>query len=159
MGRWFPIWVADPGALGLLALRVVAGVALMLHGYPKIVVANSWMGADTQLPGWVQALSAFTEFVGGAALLVGLLTPIVCTALILNMVYALFVVHIARHDPFVLPEGTTGASYELVLMYIAISAMFLLVGPGIHSVDWHFFHRRVKERETVQERPRATSWR
>lgn len=157
MRRLYPEFLGDPGALGLLVLRLVAGCALMMHGYPKIVVATSWMGPQTQLPGWLQAMSALVEFGGGCALILGLLTPLVCLGLIGNMFYALFLVHIAHHDPFVMPAGESGTSFELALLYLAMAFMFLLVGPGTHSLDFHMFGRG-RVRESSRQQGRTPAW-
>lgn len=156
MRRLFPFWVLDPGALGLLVLRLVVGAALMVHGYPKIMVATHWMGPDTQVAGWLQALSALAEFGGGLALILGFLTPIVCLGLIGNFLYALFVVHVAHHDPFVLPAGVQGESSELAVLYLANAIMFLFVGPGIHSIDAAIFNRPVRQ---IKQRARTAVWR
>jgi putative oxidoreductase len=155
MRRLFPMWVLDPGALGLLVMRIVVGSALMLHGYPKIVVATSWMGPDTHLPGWLQALSALAEFGGGFCLILGLLTPLVCIALIGNFMGALFMVHFAHHDPFV-ATGPDSSSYELALVYLATMVMFLFVGPGSHSADASMFNRPARQ---VRQKPRTPVWR
>lgn len=156
MRRLFPLWVLDPGALGLLVLRVVVGAALMVHGYPKIMVATSWMGPDTHVAGWLQALSAVAEFAGGFALILGFLTPIVCVGLIGNFLYALFVVHVANHDPFVLPQGVQGESSELAVLYLANAIMFLFVGPGVHSIDAALFNRPTR---TVSRAAKMPVWR
>lgn len=130
-------------------LRVIAGVALILHGYPKLVHAFSWMGPTSSFPGFVQALSPFAEFFGGLALVLGVLTPIASLGIIGDMCVALFTVHFAQDDPFVAPSGYTGASYELALMYLAIAYMFLMVGPGRYSLDYLLFKPNV----TSEHRP------
>ena len=63
-----------PADTALLLLRIVAGVAFMLHGWGKIQHPFSWMGPD--MPGFLQALAALSEFGGGAAWALGLLTPL-----------------------------------------------------------------------------------
>ena len=155
MRRLFPLWVLDSGALGLLALRLVIGVALMVHGYPKIMVATSWMGPETHVAGWLQALSAVAEFGGGFALILGFLTPLVCIGLIGNFLYALFVVHVAHHDPFILPRGVQGESSELAVLYLANAVMFLMVGPGVHSIDALLFNRPARR---ARQQPRVPAW-
>lgn len=157
MHRFYPEFVGDPGALGLLILRVAAGWGLMLHGYPKLIVATSWMGPTSTIPGWLQALSTVAEFGGGLALLLGLLTPLVSVGIACNMAVALFTVHFANRDPFVLPEGMTGASYELALLYLAIAFMFMFVGPGTHSLDNQIFNRGRVPAE--RSRAREKVWR
>jgi hypothetical protein len=57
MPRLFPPFVGGSGAVGLLVLRLVAGSAMMLHGWPKIQHAFSWMGPQAPVPGAAQALA------------------------------------------------------------------------------------------------------
>ncbi|PWB78822.1 MAG: DoxX family protein, partial [Holophagae bacterium] len=64
------------GDLALLLVRVVAGFAFMLHGWGKIQNAFGWMGPDAFAPGIFQALAALSEFGGGLAWILGLLTPL-----------------------------------------------------------------------------------
>ena len=78
-------------ALGLLILRVVTGVALMIHGWPKMQNPMHWMdkmGSGT--PAIFQALAALGEFAGGLGLIVGLLTPIATFGIAATMVGAIF---------------------------------------------------------------------
>ena len=53
MPRLFPAFLGGPGAVGNLVLRLVAGTAMRLHGWPKIQQATSWMGPDARVPGVV----------------------------------------------------------------------------------------------------------
>ena len=152
MPRLYPPFLGDPQAVGLLTLRVIAGFGLMLHGYPKFVHGLSWMGTSSHLPGYIQVLSPIAEFGGGLFLMLGFLTPLACLAIMGNMAVALFYVHFANHDPFVAPAGWTGSSYEAALDYLGISVMFLLIGPGIHSLDAVFFIRSDREESSVRER-------
>jgi uncharacterized membrane protein YphA (DoxX/SURF4 family) len=57
--------------LALLALRVVLGVIMVGHGYPKIFGGLSrhvQTVSSIGLPGWMAYLSAGAEFVGGILL-------------------------------------------------------------------------------------------
>lgn len=142
MRRFYPEFTGFPGAAGLLALRLVAGSALMLHGWPKIQHAFSWMGPNAPVPGILQALAALSEFGGGLALIIGLLTPLACLGILCTMGTAVFAVHLAKGDPFVAPRGWEGGSYELALAYFSIALAILLVGPGKLSLDAVLFSRR-----------------
>ena len=104
--RLWPPYVGGSGAVGLLVLRLVAGTAMMLHGWPKIQHATSWMGPGAPVPGALQALAALAEFGGGLCWVLGILTP-VASLLILGMVaVAIATVHLPHGDPFVaLPAG------------------------------------------------------
>jgi putative oxidoreductase len=136
----YPPWVGGRGALGLLVLRVVLGAAFMLHGWPKIQNATTWMPPNVVLPrlhepvpGPLQAAAAVSEFVGGALLILGLLTPLAALGLLGTMAGALAMFHIPRGDPFVGGPGQSSA--EAAAVYLAAALMFLLVGPGTLSVD------------------------
>ena len=62
-----PLPLGPRASLGLLLLRLVAGLAFILHGWPKIQKPFSWMGPDSAMPGLLQALAAFSEVGGGLA--------------------------------------------------------------------------------------------
>jgi len=134
MRRLFGPFVAAPGAVGLLVLRLIAGAALMQHGWPKIQNPFGWMDPfHPGVPGLLQALSAVAEFGGGLAFILGLLTPIAAAGVVVNMAVAAGMVHIPHHDPFV--NATGGPSYEPALLYLGIALTFMLVGPGSFSLD------------------------
>ena len=135
----FSRFVGGRGAVGLLILRLVAGSGLMLHGWPKIQHATSWMGPGAPVPGFLQFLAAFSEFFGGLAFLTGLLTPIAALGVGATMLFALVTVHFKNHDPFV---STNGASYESALIYFSITMVMLFTGPGLISLDALAFGER-----------------
>lgn len=114
-------------SIGLLLLRLVFGIAFILHGWGKIQAPMSWMGPDAPVPGFLQFLAAFAEFGGGIAIILGALTPLASLGLICTMVVAVFV-HVGKGDGFV-------GGFEPALVYLCISIMFLLAGPGRYSVD------------------------
>ena len=119
-------------SLGLLALRLVIGSAFVLHGLMKVPAATSWMG--NAIPGIFQAAAAYSELLGGAALVLGVLTPLASLALIGTMLGALFLYHLPSGDPFV--GGPGKGSYELALTYLAGALLVLLSSPGKFSVDY-----------------------
>lgn len=130
-----------PAALGLLVLRVIAGLGLMLHGWPKIQNAFSWMGPNAGIPGVLQALAALSEFGGGLALVLGLLTPLAALGVAITMLVAIFMVHVAKGDPFVRSGPPPGGSYELAAIYFGAALLLLLGGPGRFSLDYLLFGR------------------
>jgi putative oxidoreductase len=97
-------------AVGLLVVRLVIGSAIVLHGWPKIQNTFGWMGAESRVPGFFQALAALSEFGGGLALILGLFTPLAAFGIACTMIGALTMVHFPRGDPFVARGG--GASFE-----------------------------------------------
>ncbi|MBI4862914.1 MAG: DoxX family protein [Candidatus Riflebacteria bacterium] len=139
----FPEFLAGRSALGLLFVRIVTGAAFMLHGWPKIQNPFGWMGPTSPVPGIFQALAALSEFGGGLALILGLLTPLACLGLACTMVVAIGMVHLPAGDPFVAMGGKR--SFELALVYLANVVMLLLAGPGVFSLDEVLFGRRGPE--------------
>ncbi|MBI4372303.1 MAG: DoxX family protein [Candidatus Omnitrophica bacterium] len=123
--------VGGKGALALLALRLAAGPAFILHGWLKIQNAFNWMGPDGFAPSWLQALAALAEFGGGIAILIGFLTQLGALGIACVMLVAIFRVHIPKGDPFV----GQGSSWELAAVYLAIMIVLILRGPGLFSLD------------------------
>lgn len=143
MPRIYPPFVRGPGAIGLLILRLVMGTAFILHGWPKIQNATVWMGPDGP-PGAVQAFAAVSEFGGGIALILGLLTPLAALGIAGTMVGALAMVHLRLGHAFV--AGAPGEpSFELALGYLANALMLLTVGPGGFSLDALLFGRSTSQ--------------
>ena len=130
----------------ILLVRLVMGAAFILHGWPKIQHATTWMNAmGSSMPGPIQALSALLEFGGGILLLLGLITPLGALAIVLQMIGALSLVHLPHHDPFVAVGKT---SFELPLLYLVVAGTILATGPGAFSLDALFFHERVRPETT-----------
>lgn len=142
MGRiFFPEFVGGARGVALLFLRLVAGTAFVLHGWPKIQAPMSWMPPSAPIPGWLQLLAAVAEFGGGIAWILGALTPLFCFGLVCTMVVATFGVHVMMKHPFVGDPATHEPSYESSLGYLAIALVLMLVGPGRLSVDSLVFGR------------------
>lgn len=148
MHRLFPPFLGGSGAVGLLVLRLVAGIAMMFHGWPKIQHAFSWMGPRAPVPGVLQALAALAEFGGGLCWVLGLLTPLASFLILCNMAVALGMVHLPQGHPFVASQPG-GPSFEPALGYLAIAVLLLLAGPGRLSLDALLFrYPRDAARET-----------
>jgi putative oxidoreductase len=139
----FPPLVKGRGAVGLLLLRVVTGVAFMFHGWYKIQSSGGafgWMGTEAPVPGILQGLAVLAEFGGGLALILGLLTPLAALGIVCTMIVALAMVHLPHGDPFVGQPGKP--SFELAAGYLANGLLLLLIGPGILSLDGLLFAKR-----------------
>lgn len=121
-------------ATALLLLRLVVGLAFILHGWGKIQAPFGWMPADSGVPGILQFLAAFSEFGGGIALILGLLTRLASLGLAVTMLVAASLHAFVLKDPFVNMTGP-GASYEPALGYLVIAVLFVAMGPGKFSLD------------------------
>ena len=144
----FPEAVRGRGAVALLLVRVVMGLAFILHGWPKIQRPMSWMPPEAPVPGLLQACAAVAEFGGGFALILGLLTPLAALGLAITMFVATFLVHLPQGHPFV-PSKPGDPSFELAAVYLALSLLFLLLGPGAYSIDAWIFRPRNRHAPTL----------
>ncbi len=114
--------------LGLLVLRVVAGLGMALgHGIKKLPPPEGLVKGVTAMgmPGFMAWGATFAEFGGGLLLVIGLFTRPSALLWVITMSVALFGVHL--RDPF--------AKQELALLYGCVGLLFLLAGPGRFSVD------------------------
>ncbi|MFZ4792485.1 MAG: DoxX family protein [Blastocatellia bacterium] len=137
--RIFGTFLTGRAAIGLLIARLVFGTGIALHGWGKIQHPFGWMGADAAVPPVIQALAALSEFGGGIALIIGLLTPLAMVGLGITMLTAIRMVHLAQGHPFVATGG--GRSYELAALYLTFAVLIIVLGPGRYSLDSLLFGR------------------
>lgn len=122
------------GALAPLSvtyMRVIAGIAFMVHGLPKI---SNPMGAAGMVeglgfhPGWLWSPAlAITEFLGGLLLMLGLLTRPVAVATSIVLLVTVYFHWVAK------AEGYAGS--ELSLIWLGITLYFVAHGGGRWSLD------------------------
>ena len=125
--------------VALLLIRVVAGLAFTMHGWGKMQNPFGWMGPDGFAPGIFQALAAISEFCGGLAWIVGLLTPLASLGILSTMAVAFSYHAFMRGDPFVSMTG--GPSSELAALYFSVALLLMATGPGRVSLDRKLFGR------------------
>ena len=116
------------GDLGLLILRVFAGISLALaHGLGKLPPSEGFMKGvqDLGIPAQAAWLSGFAETFGGLALAAGFMTRPAALLIAINLSVAAFLRH--ANDPY--PRK------ELPFLFLAVAVMFVLVGAGRYSVD------------------------
>lgn len=124
----------------LLLLRLVGGLAFMLHGWGKIQHPFDWMGPQAFAPAPLQALAALSEFGGGLAWILGLLTPLASFGIASTMVVATWTLAITRGDPFV--ASGPGPAFELPALYLCVALLLIAAGPGRWSADRAIFGPR-----------------
>ncbi|MBV9647578.1 MAG: DoxX family protein [Candidatus Eremiobacteraeota bacterium] len=134
-----PPLIGGRAAIGLLLLRLVVGLAFILHGLPKIHNPTGWMtammGPHAFAPPFFQAMAAIAEFFGGIALILGFLTPLAALLILIDMATAILKVHIPMGGAFVGGPG----SFEQPLTYFVAMLLFLFTGPGTISLDARLF--------------------
>ncbi len=122
----------------MLLVRLVCGSAMAMHGWGKIQSPFGWMGPDAAVPGILQGLAALSEFGGGIALALGLVTRLASLGMGFTMLVAAGMHAFVMGDPFV-ASGPGQGSYELASIYLVISLFFISSGPGKHSLDNKLF--------------------
>jgi len=117
--------------LALLVMRLVMGAIMIDHGYHKVFGGmHAFVGMITSmgLPAWTAYLSAFTEFLGGLMVLVGLFTRIAAAGICIDLCVAVLKVH--------LHKGLIGSgAMELPLAVAAIAFALIFFGSGPMAFD------------------------
>src|SRR5262245_10775338 len=109
---------------GLLILRLFCGFAFMNHGWGKIQNPFGWMGPDAGVPGFFQFLAAISEFGGGLAWILGLLTPLAAFGIACTMATAAFTHLAILKQPLI--STSPGPSAELATAYLSVALGLLL---------------------------------
>ncbi|HXG51215.1 MAG TPA: DoxX family protein [candidate division Zixibacteria bacterium] len=129
----------------MLPTRIGLGAVFIAHGAQKLF--GWWGGTGLQatietferslgVPPYLTVLAAGTEFFGGIAVILGLLTRLSALGLACVMAVAVWTVHLA--NGFFLNWSLTpgqGHGFEFNLTLIAMAVSLMLSGPGKLSVD------------------------
>src|SRR2546422_94584 len=121
--------VAPMAGWGMLPLRLVVGVAFVMHGGQKLFVygvsgtAAFFGSLGIPAPLAAAVVVTFVEFLGGIALVIGFRTRWAAVLLAIDMLVAIVTVHL-RHGFFV-PDGI-----EFPLILLGATLTLMLAGPG-----------------------------
>ncbi len=120
--------------VALLILRLTLGLTLAAHGWQKVFgygftgVAGSFGQMGVPFASAVGPIVAILELAGGVAIAIGLLTRLFSIALAVDMLGAIFLVHMA--NGFFAPKGV-----ELTLLLFGGLITLFLTGAGTLSAD------------------------
>jgi putative oxidoreductase len=113
--------------LALLVLRVVLGVVMIGHSYPRIFGGLSHYVhyiSSLGLPGWLAYLSVFAEFFGGILVIAGLFTRLFSLAILIDLGTAIWKEHWKNGL-----LGDNGYQFPMALAAIAFALIFFGAGP------------------------------
>ncbi|MDP4198388.1 MAG: DoxX family protein [Bacteroidota bacterium] len=132
--------------VGILVIRLMLGAVMFAHGSQKVLGVFGGKGLETTVGmmsgsygSLLPYLSAFTEFLGGAAMILGILTRFWGIGILINMSVAVMTVHLK--NGFI---GQGGFEFPLTLAMIALA--ITIMGPGRFSLDALLFkaHKKVE---------------
>ncbi|MBH0123539.1 DoxX family protein [Rhodococcus sp. CX] len=126
----------DPTDVALLLVRLVLGATMIAHGVNhwvgggRIAGTARWFSGLGLRNGTLQAwISVVVEIGAGVLVILGLLTPLACAAVISIMLVAGLLAH-RPNGFFVFKEG-----YEYVLVLGVVALALAMIGPGEISID------------------------
>ena len=126
--------------IGLFIGRVAIGVCFVVHGLGKLGLVGT--GNMQGFVDWLESLGVpmapiqarmamLSEITGGSLLALGLFTRPACLLLIFTMIVAGRIGH--KGAGYLITNNPPGAEYTINLAVVCF--MFLLIGPGVLSLD------------------------
>jgi putative oxidoreductase len=126
-------WSLDMAAL---LLRLLFGGLFIYHGWGKIEGYNTILPQFPDIIGIGAKLSynlvIFAEFICGILVTIGLLTRLAVIPILITMIVAYFKAH----------AGAAFAVKELAFLFLLLTLVILLLGPGRYSVDRLLFKEK-----------------
>jgi putative oxidoreductase len=138
-----PLFATQPRFTQLL-LRLVLGFLFFVHGSQLVF---GWFGgyglggninAFTEkmaIPAFLAYLAVFSLFFGGLALIFGFATRIAALGIAVDMIVAIFLVHLPNGLFMNWNGDQKGEGYEYHLLAVAIALTLIIAGGGVLSID------------------------
>ena len=127
-----------------LPIRIMAGIAFIMHGLPKFEGMDKTQGffGSLGLPPELALPVGLLEVIGGLALILGIATRIASVLFIIEMTGAILAAKITK--------GFVGG-YELDLLLLAIAVSLLISGPGRVSIERDVLKREIFPKTNYKE--------
>ena len=127
-----------------LPIRIMAGIAFIMHGLPKLEGVDKTQGffGSLGLPPELALPIGLLEVIGGFALILGIATRIASVLFIIEMTGAILAAKITK--------GFVGG-YELDLLLLAIAVSLLISGPGRVSIERDILKREIFPKTNYKE--------
>lgn len=115
---------------GILFLRIVLGIILVVHGWPKIknlrATAENFAAMGFKPAKFLATIVALLEFFGGLMIVAGLFTQVIAIFAAIQFLVVIFKVKSK--------QGLIGG-YELDLLILASATILAVLGSGFYSLD------------------------
>lgn len=155
--RYYALSSSLQSAWYAIPLRMIVGLGFMQHGYAKLarrsdVFASLLYALHVPMPWMMSWLTILIELVGGFAVFVGALLPLVSIPMAAVLLVAIFTVHLPNGFSSIKLQSVTESGahfgqpgYETDLLYLAGLAALVMGGAGPLSVDRRLTSRRKSE--------------
>src|SRR3954463_5511873 len=118
--------------LALLLLRLALAAVLLYHGVPKLMnfgaTVTGFQTMGMPAPSLTDAFAVLVEVVGGLLILLGIAVDLAGILVIIEMLGAIFMVHLANGFDF------TKGGWEHPFTVLMMALVLALAGPGRHAV-------------------------
>jgi putative oxidoreductase len=118
--------------LALLLLRLALAAVLLYHGVPKLMdfgaTVTGFQTMGMPAPSLTAAFAVLAEVVGGLLILLGIAVDVAGILVIIEMLGAIFLVHLANGFDF------TKGGWEHPFTVLVMALVLVLAGPGRHAV-------------------------
>jgi putative oxidoreductase len=131
----------------IVLTRIVLGYGGLQHGLAKVLngpehFAASLAGLGVFAPAVMSWATIATELICGAAIILGVLTRLMCLPIVIILLVALFTVHLPFGFSSIKLQAVTSEGikfgppgYEVILLYLVCITTLFLLGSGPLSVD------------------------